>query len=122
AAGLLSCGVFLAKVSLVLFFYIWVRWTLPRFRFDQLMDLGWKVMLPIALAYVMITATGVWALEAAGLGVGRTGALVLGGVNLVLAVLLFWVLDRRRMIGGAGQRGRVKWRAEAAALRAAGAS
>lgn len=113
---------FWAKTLFFMFLYIWVRWTLPRFRFDQLMDLGWKVMLPIALTYAMITATGVWALEAAGIGVGRTGALVLGGVNLVLAVLLFWVLDRRRMIGGAGQRGRVKWRAEAAALRAAGGS
>ena len=47
---------FLVKVSLFLFLFLWVRWTLPRFRFDQLMRLGWKVMLPLAL--VNLVATG----------------------------------------------------------------
>jgi NADH-quinone oxidoreductase subunit H len=46
---------FLAKVSFFLFLFIWVRWTLPRFRFDQLMHLGWKVMLPLALANLFVT-------------------------------------------------------------------
>ena len=49
-------GVFLAKVLLFLWIFIWVRWTLPRFRYDQLMDLGWKTMLPWALANTIITA------------------------------------------------------------------
>ncbi len=48
--------VFLLKVLFFLWVFIWVRWTLPRFRYDQLMDLGWKTMLPWALANVLITA------------------------------------------------------------------
>lgn len=49
-------GVFMGKVLVFLWIFIWVRWTLPRFRYDQLMDLGWKTMLPWALANVLITA------------------------------------------------------------------
>lgn len=48
-------GVFLAKVFAFLFFFIWVRWTVPRFRYDQLMDLGWKVFFQIALANILLT-------------------------------------------------------------------
>lgn len=47
---------FLVKLAFLLWFFIWVRWTLPRFRYDQLMDLGWKTMLPWALANTIITA------------------------------------------------------------------
>ncbi len=46
---------FMVKVGFMLFVFQWVRWTVPRFRYDQLMDLGWKVMLPIALINVVIT-------------------------------------------------------------------
>jgi NADH-quinone oxidoreductase subunit H len=49
---------FLLKVVLLMLVFIWIRWTLPRFRYDQLMNLGWKVFLPIALANVFVT--GVW--------------------------------------------------------------
>jgi len=47
---------FCAKVFFMVIFFIWVRWTIPRFRYDQLMNLGWKVMLPIALLNLIITA------------------------------------------------------------------
>ena len=40
---------FLAKVFAMIFFFIWVRWTLPRFRYDQVMALGWKILLPLAV-------------------------------------------------------------------------
>jgi NADH-quinone oxidoreductase subunit H len=50
---------FLAKVLLVLFVYVWVRWTLPRFRYDQLMRFGWKVLFPVALVNVVLTSLAV---------------------------------------------------------------
>ena len=46
---------FLAKASVFLFLFLWVRWSLPRFRFDQLMRLGWKVFLPLALFNLVYT-------------------------------------------------------------------
>src|SRR5690606_15847636 len=54
---LVTHAVFFGKMFFWIFFVMWIRWTLPRFRYDQLMALGWKVMLPVALAYVMIIAT-----------------------------------------------------------------
>lgn len=55
--GLLSAIGFLVKVCGFLFFYIWLRGTLPRFRFDQLMNFGWKFLLPLAILNIIITAT-----------------------------------------------------------------
>jgi NADH-quinone oxidoreductase subunit H len=50
---------FLLKVSAILFFYVWMRWTLPRYRYDQLMHFGWKVLLPLAVVNLLVTAAGV---------------------------------------------------------------
>jgi NADH-quinone oxidoreductase subunit H len=44
-----------AKVFFFIFFFMWVRWTIPRFRYDQLMDLGWKALIPLAIANIVIT-------------------------------------------------------------------
>jgi NADH-quinone oxidoreductase subunit H len=50
---------FLVKVAALLFVYIWLRWTLPRYRYDQLMQFGWKVLLPLAALNLVVTAGGV---------------------------------------------------------------
>src|SRR5689334_19652688 len=50
---------FLLKVAAILFFYVWMRWTLPRYRCDQLMRFGWKILLPIAVVNLLLTAAGV---------------------------------------------------------------
>jgi len=54
----LSVLIFLGKLAFLLFVYIWVRWTLPRFRYDQLMGIGWKVLIPLALVNLALTALG----------------------------------------------------------------
>jgi NADH-quinone oxidoreductase subunit H len=58
--GIAHIGVFLAKVFGFLLMFIWVRWMWPRFRYDQLMNLGWRRFLPLALANIMVTAVWLW--------------------------------------------------------------
>jgi NADH-quinone oxidoreductase subunit H len=53
--ALISVMVFFAKIFVFIFVFMWIRWTIPRFRFDQLMHLGWKVLIPIALVNMLIT-------------------------------------------------------------------
>jgi NADH-quinone oxidoreductase subunit H len=60
AIGLGHIGIFLAKLFCVLFVMIWVRWMWPRFRYDQLMGLGWRRFVPLALANIVITAAVLW--------------------------------------------------------------
>jgi NADH-quinone oxidoreductase subunit H len=55
---------FIIKLNLILFFFIWVRASFPRYRYDQLMRLGWKVFLPISLGYVLFTAGVLYGLDA----------------------------------------------------------
>jgi NADH-quinone oxidoreductase subunit H len=55
---LIGVVVLFAKIFLFIFFFMWVRWTIPRFRYDQLMDLGWKILIPLAIANII--ATGLW--------------------------------------------------------------
>jgi NADH-quinone oxidoreductase subunit H len=54
--ALVKCGVILFKVTLMILLIMWVRWTLPRFRYDQLMDLAWKSLIPLALLNLVATA------------------------------------------------------------------
>lgn len=53
---LIGVAVMFLKIIAFIFFFMWVRWTVPRFRYDQLMDLGWKVLIPLAIANIVITA------------------------------------------------------------------
>jgi len=55
AASLIGVGVLFAKICFFIFFYMWVRWTIPRFRYDQLMKLGWKMLIPLAIANIIVT-------------------------------------------------------------------
>lgn len=52
---LIGMGVLFLKIFAFIFFFMWVRWTVPRFRYDQLMNLGWKVLIPLAIANIVIT-------------------------------------------------------------------
>jgi len=98
---LLTLVVFCIKTGAFLFTYIWIRWTLPRFRYDQLMALGWKVLLPSTLVYLTIMATVIWYLHGhLGWAYDRPMALTLGAANLVLLVAAVWGLDRGRIISG----------------------
>ena len=102
---LLSIGIWFAKVLFFVFFFMWIRWTLPRFRYDQLMGLGWKFMLPLALAYIVVVASAILGLDAAGISRtswAYTGALL--GLNLVLVIAVFAFLDRGRLVSPASSR------------------
>src|SRR5438046_5370635 len=68
---IISVLVFLAKAGLLLYLSFWLRWTLPRFRYDQLMDLGWKWMLPAALINIVVSAIAVATLRSEERRVGK---------------------------------------------------
>jgi NADH-quinone oxidoreductase subunit H len=55
---------FLIKLSAILYFYFWLRWTLPRFRYDQLMDIGWKWLIPSALINITLSALAIFVVQA----------------------------------------------------------
>ena len=55
AANVIGMCVLFAKICFFIFFYMWVRWTIPRFRYDQLMNLGWKMLFPLAIINILIT-------------------------------------------------------------------
>jgi NADH-quinone oxidoreductase subunit H len=59
AAMVLAVHVFLIKVIVLIWFQMLIRWSMPRFRYDQVMDLGWKILLPLSLANIVLTALGV---------------------------------------------------------------
>ncbi|MFI5209869.1 MAG: NADH-quinone oxidoreductase subunit NuoH [Gemmatimonadales bacterium] len=96
---------FFARVGALIFLFIWLRWTLPRFRFDQLMALGWKVLLPISMAYLLLIAGAVWGVDAFLGGAGQSVRnLALFLVNLPVLFLVFRVLDRGTLVSGSYRR------------------
>ncbi|HVA57469.1 MAG: NADH-quinone oxidoreductase subunit NuoH [Gemmatimonadaceae bacterium] len=98
-------GFFVFKVLFFLFFYMWIRWTLPRFRYDQLMALGWKLMLPLSLGYIVVMASAILGLDASGVARGSWAfGLSLLALNVVLVVILFFLIDRGRLISPAYSR------------------
>jgi NADH-quinone oxidoreductase subunit H len=98
---LLTFGGFAAKTGFFLVLYIWVRWTLPRFRYDQVMSLGWKVMLPTALGYMVLIAGTILVLDEIGVRWGFGYGLALTAVSGAATVGFLFFLDRGRTITGA---------------------
>ncbi len=105
AASIATFFVFMAKILLFVFLFMWVRWTLPRFRYDQLMSLGWKVMLPLALAYIVVLAGAILGLSYAGYvrGSWQFGATLLV-LNILVVAAVFLILDRGRIVSPAYSR------------------
>ncbi len=92
---------FVAKVWCFLFVFMWLRATLPRLRYDQFMNLGWKVLIPVSLVWVMVVAT-VRALRIEGYET-RSIVLLVGGpvVALLLLLVLYRTLRPGRSVPGA---------------------
>jgi len=98
---LATLAFFSLKTFFFLFTFVWVRWTLPRFRYDQLMALGWKVLLPLALIYITLLAVAIWFFRVQlGWDYGPGLAWALGGLNFVLLLVLVLWLDRGRIVSG----------------------
>jgi len=58
-AGILSVVIFLVKVLAMIFFFMWIRWTVPRFRYDQVMKIGWRFLLPLSIANLLFYAIAI---------------------------------------------------------------
>jgi NADH-quinone oxidoreductase subunit H len=63
AAGLISIAIFLGKILATLFVFMWVRWTVPRFRYDQVMKIGWQKLLPLSIANLIAYTIGIYFLQ-----------------------------------------------------------
>jgi NADH-quinone oxidoreductase subunit H len=98
--SLLTLMFFSVKTLFFIYVFIWVRWTLPRFRFDQLMQLGWKFMLPVLLTYILILGGTVLVLDGIGWSTGRGYGTELFAMNAVLVYAVFFMLDNNRLLFG----------------------
>ena len=98
---LLTFLAFTVKTSLLVLVFVWIRWTLPRFRYDQLMQIGWKFIIEAVTVYILVVAGTILALESAGLEPGLPYSGILFAVNAVLLGLLVFVLDRGVLFKGA---------------------
>lgn len=99
-----TAGMMWLKTMAFVFVVMWIRWTLPRFRYDQLMALGWKFMLPLALCYVMLTGAAIWVIEAVlGITDPTNRGWMLTGLNLVLVYIVFFLIDRGLIIKGSAR-------------------
>lgn len=111
---LVTLACFALKTFFFIMVFMMVRWTVPRFRYDQVMDLGWKIMLPAALGAVVVTAAAVLAIDSFGapfveVGAGGVhgsitlwGGLVLAAVNVPMLAIVLWVMDRGHTLTGTG--------------------
>jgi NADH-quinone oxidoreductase subunit H len=90
---------FSIKTLFFCFMFIWIRWTVPRFRYDQIMHLGWKVMLPTALGYITLNGAAILTLDSIGMEYGLFYGLILTAVNALALVAFLVLIDRDRVIG-----------------------
>src|SRR5215470_9447774 len=105
---IVSLLVFLVKVSIILYIYFWLRWTLPRFRYDQLMDIGWKWLIPSAIINIVLSALAIFVVQALngwrgmttveslerGLNLTLSGKLIMIAFGLVGVFVTAWLLAR----------------------------
>ncbi|MGI9190241.1 MAG: NADH-quinone oxidoreductase subunit NuoH [Longimicrobiaceae bacterium] len=119
---LLTFGAFLLKTLFFILVFMIVRWTVPRFRYDQVMDLGWKILLPAALVAVVVTAATILVLDGRGIAPGYLWygwipvyGLVLTAVNLTMLIIVLWFVDRGRTLAGSAAADEKRQRAQALA-------
>jgi NADH-quinone oxidoreductase subunit H len=87
--GLLGAAIFVTKVMIFMLMYVWFRATFPRFRFDQLMDLGWKWMIPLALGNIFVTGIVVLALQHSRIN-GEVVLSVIGAATIAFTLFLLF--------------------------------